>query len=70
MAKEKSNPFLRGMGAKDDFIAEQFAPNEDYKKQQMAMVQKLIAGGLNPGQVASMFLVPFDLLSSEKPKDL
>ena len=70
MAKQRGYPDRRGMGAQSDFIAEQFVPSQQYKAQQMAMVQKLIAGGLNPGQVASMFLVPFDLLSSEKPKDL
>jgi hypothetical protein len=32
------------------------------------MVQKLIATGVNSEQVASMFLVPFELLSGEKPK--
>jgi len=57
------------MGAQSDFIAEQFVPNEQYKAQQMAMVQKLIAAGANPEQVAGMFFVPFDLLSIEKPKD-
>jgi hypothetical protein len=56
------------MGAQSDFIAEQFVPSEDYKTQQIKMVQKLIATGVNSEQVASMFLVPFELLSGEKPK--
>jgi hypothetical protein len=56
------------MGAQSDFIAEQFVPSEDYKAQQIEMVQRLIAAGANPEQVASMFLVPFELLSGENPK--
>jgi len=58
------------MGAKDDFIAEQFVPTEDYKARQMEMVQRLMAAGLNPEEIASMFLVPYDLLSGEKPNDM
>jgi len=62
------------MGAESDFIAEVFVPSEHYKAQQMAMAQTLVAAGLNPEQVASMFLVPVDLLSGEKrdekPKDM
>ena len=58
------------MGAKDDLIAEQFVPTEDYKARQMEMVQRLIAAGLNPEEIASMFLVPYDLLSGEKPNDM
>jgi hypothetical protein len=70
MAKRRANPDRRGMGAESDFIAQQFVPSEHYKAQQRAMAQKLIAAGLSPEQVASMFLVPVDLLSDEKPKDL
>ena len=70
MAKQRGYPDRRGMGAQSDFIAEQFVPSERYKAQQMAMVQKLIAAGMNPEQVASMFSIPVDLLSGEKPKDL
>jgi hypothetical protein len=70
MAKRKTDPFLRGMGGKDDFIAEQFVLSEDYKAQQMAMVQKLIAAGLDPEQVARRFSVPFDLLPAEERKGL
>ena len=51
------------MGAQSDFIAEQFVPSQQYKAQQMAMVQKMIATGVKPEQVASMFFVPSDLLS-------
>jgi hypothetical protein len=69
MAKKKGDPVMRGMGAKEDFIAEQFVPSEQYKAQQMAMVRKLISSGLNADQVASMFLVPFDQLSIQKPED-
>ena len=65
MAKQRGYPDRRGMGAQSDFIAEQFVPSEHYKAQQMAMVQKLIATGVKPEQVANMFFVPFDLLSGE-----
>jgi hypothetical protein len=57
------------MGAQSDFIAEQFVPSDQYKAQQMAMVQKLTAGGINPEQLEKMFFVPVDVLSGEKPKD-
>ena len=57
------------MGAQSDFIAEQFMPSEQYKAQQAAMVQNLIDAGSNPEQLASMFLVPVDLPSGEKPKE-
>jgi hypothetical protein len=69
MAKQRGTPDRRGMGAQSDFVAEQFVPSERYKAQQRAMVEKLLATGVNPEQVASMFSVPFDLLSGEKPKD-
>jgi hypothetical protein len=58
------------MGAQSDFISEQFVPSEQYKTQQMAMVQKLMAAGLKPEELAKMFFVPVDLPTGEKPKDL
>jgi|HubBroStandDraft_6_1064221.scaffolds.fasta_scaffold147694_5 hypothetical protein len=67
MGKQRGYPDRRGMGAKSDFIAEQFVPSEDYKAQQIAMAQKLIAGGLSPEQVARLFFVSVDLLSVKKP---
>jgi hypothetical protein len=70
MARKRVVPFLRGMGAKEDFVTESFVPSEEYKAQQMAMVRSLIAAGFDPEQVASMFLVPFDLLSIKKPEDV
>jgi hypothetical protein len=69
MAKHRGYPDRRGMGAQSDFIAEQFVPSEDYKAQQVAMVQRLIAAGVNSAQLERMFFVPVDLLSGEKPKD-
>jgi hypothetical protein len=63
--KPRGYPDRRGMGAQSDFIAEQFVPGEAYKATQMAMVQRLIAAGANPAQVAEMFAVPFDLLSED-----
>jgi hypothetical protein len=69
MPKRKVSPDRRGMGAQSDFIAQQFIPSEQYKALQSAMVQTLIAAGVNPAQLAGMFLVPFDLRSDEEPKD-
>jgi hypothetical protein len=66
--KPRGYPDHRGMGAQSDFIAEQFVPSEQYKEQQMEMVEKLIAGGVNPEKVAAMFSIPFNLLSGEKQK--
>ncbi len=57
------------MGAQSDFIAELFVPNESYKAQQAAMVQSLVAAGVNPEQLASMFLVSPDLLSVDQKTD-
>jgi len=70
MTKRDCNPFRQGMGTQDDFIAEPFVPSEHYKTQQMAIVQKLIAAGLNSEEVRSMLLVPLDLSPSEKPRDI
>jgi hypothetical protein len=69
MVRQRGSPDRRGMGAPSDFIAEQFVPSEEYKAQQMAMVQKLVAAGANSEQVAGMFFVPFDLLCGEEPKE-
>jgi hypothetical protein len=69
LAKQKCDPYSRGMGGKDDFIAEQFVPDESYKSQQRAMVQKLIASGLSRDEVAAMFAVPFDLIERDGTKD-
>jgi hypothetical protein len=55
-------PFLRGMGAKEDFIAEQFVPDDRYKAKQMQMVQMLVASGMDPKEAAGMFAVPLDPL--------
>jgi hypothetical protein len=67
--KPRGSPDRRGMGAQSDFIAEQFVPSEEYKAQQMAMVQKLIAAGVNPEELEGMFFIPAEGLSGEKPKD-
>jgi hypothetical protein len=68
MAKQRGYPDRRGMGAQSDFIAEQFVPSEHYVAQQMAMVRKLVAAGVNPEEVARMFSIPVGLLSEEKQK--
>jgi hypothetical protein len=54
------------MGAQSDFIAEQFVPGEQYKAEQMARVQYLLAAGMSPEQVAKMLSIPLDLLSGQK----
>jgi hypothetical protein len=66
--KPRGYPDRRGMGAQSDFIAEQFVPSEQYKTKQMEMVEKLIACGVNPEKIATMFSVPFNLLLGEKQK--
>jgi hypothetical protein len=68
VTKPRGYPDRRGMGAQSDFIAEQFVPSEQYKAQQMAMVQTLTVAGVNPEQLEKMFFVPVDVLSSEKLK--
>ena len=69
MAKQRGSPDRRGMGAKSDFVEELFVPSEEYKAQRFAMVQKLIASGLSPEQVAKMFLIPLEFISGDKPKN-
>jgi hypothetical protein len=69
VAKQRGYPDRRGMGAQSDFIAEQFVPSEQYKAQQMAMVRKLTAAGMNREQIASMFFISSDLLSGDSDKD-
>jgi hypothetical protein len=66
MAKQRGYPDRRGMGAQSDFITEQFVPSEQYKTEQMARVQRLLAAGMSPEQIANMFSIPFDLLSGLK----
>ncbi len=69
MKKQRGYPDRRGMGAQSDFIGETFVPSEQYKGQQAAMIQKLVAAGLNPEQLEKLFLVPADLISKKMPKD-
>jgi hypothetical protein len=57
------------MGAQSDFIAEQFVPSEEYKAQQTAMVQKLVAAGVGPEQLQGMFFIPAERSSGEEPKN-
>ena len=66
MPKPRGTPDRRGMGARSDFIAEQFVPSDSYKTQQRAMVEKLLASGASGEEIAKMFAVPFDLLSTEE----
>jgi hypothetical protein len=54
------------MGAQSDFVVEQFVPSEQYKAQQMVMVQRLSASGLNAEQIEKMFFISAELLSGEK----
>jgi hypothetical protein len=55
------------MGAQSDFIAEQFVPNEQYKAQQKAITQALVAMGLEPEELTTRFLVPVVRLTDSKP---
>ena len=55
------------MGAQSDFIGEKFVPDDRYKEQQLAMVQKLIEAGVHPEQLEKMFFIPYDLKAGEKP---
>ncbi len=72
MAKRRGTPDRRGMGAQSDFIGETFVPSEEYKAQQIAMVEKLIAAGVSAEQLEGLFFVPADVFfrlkaSDEKP---
>jgi hypothetical protein len=69
MTKRRGTPDRRGMGAQSDFTAEQFVPGEEYKSRQIAMAKRLIASGVSPEQIATMFLVPMDLISGEKSEE-
>lgn len=69
VTKPRGYPDRRGMGAQSDFIAEQFVPSEEYKAQQMAMVQQLTAAGLSSEQLEKMFFISVDQLSVEKPDE-
>jgi hypothetical protein len=51
-----------------NFIAEQFAPSERYKSQQLAMAQMLSTAGLNPEQEENTLLVPLDQTSAAHPE--
>jgi hypothetical protein len=69
MARQRGSPDRRGMGAQSDFVNEAFVPNDSYKSQQLAIVEKLIAAGISREQLETMFLISPDLLSREKLKD-
>ncbi len=68
MAKQRGYPDRRGMGAQSDFIVQPFVPDESYKAQQRAMMQRLIDAGLPLEKVADMFSMPVDLVSGEDAK--
>jgi len=55
MVKRRGYPDRRGMGAQSDFIAETFVPSDAHKAQQITMARSLIATGMKPEQVATMF---------------
>jgi len=65
MAKQRGCPDRRGMGAQSDFLSEQFVPDEQHTAQQMARARHLVAAGMSPEQVATMFSIPLDSLSGE-----
>ena len=68
MARQRGSPDRRGMGAQSDFIGETFVPDDPYKSQQLAMIEKLIAAGISREQLETMFLISPELLSSDRPK--
>jgi hypothetical protein len=49
------------MGAQSDFIAEQFAPSESYRAEQLARARELLASGVDAEELAKMFLLPVEL---------
>jgi hypothetical protein len=65
MAKREVSPDRRGMGAQSDFIGETFVPSDAYKAQQAAMAQRLIQAGVDPDEVAKMFLVQVEVDAEE-----
>jgi len=67
MTQRRGSPDRRGMGAQSDFIAEQFVPSEQYKAQQKAITQALVAMGLEPEELTTRFLVPVVRLTDSKP---
>ena len=67
--KPRGYPDSRGIGARSDFAVQKSVPSEEYKFQQMAMVQELISAGVRTEDLERMFHVRFDLLSWEKKKD-
>jgi hypothetical protein len=69
MARQRGSPDRRGMGAQSDFISETFVPDDSYKLQQLAMIEKLIAVGISREQLETMFLISPELLSSRSQKD-
>ena len=69
MEKKASNPFPRGMGAKEDFVTEPFLPSEQFKAKQREMMERLIASGIDPEEVAGMFSVPCARVSAEDDAD-
>lgn len=68
MTQKRGYPDRRGMGAESDPTMESYVPSETYKTQQMAMARKMIAAGLKPEHVATMFFIPLELLTSEESK--
>jgi hypothetical protein len=69
VTKPRGYPDRRGMGAQSDYIAGKLVPSEEYKAQQMAMVQRLTAAGANLEQLEKMFFVPVEVLLKPREKD-
>ena len=55
MTKQRGTPDRRGMGAQSDFITQPFVPSEVHAAEQQRRMRLLIAAGLPPEQVASLF---------------
>jgi hypothetical protein len=68
--KRRGYPDRRGMGAQSDFIAEPFVPSETYIARQRAIAQQLVASGMAPERIDSMFLIRLDLLPPTDPEGI
>jgi len=56
-------------GAQEDFITEPFVPSEQFKARRREMMERLIASGLDPDEVAGMFSVPCTRVSAADEAD-
>jgi hypothetical protein len=65
MAKARGYPDRRGMGAQSDFISETFVPEEQFRRERASRAKILVASGVSPEQVATMFSMPVDQVMAD-----